>query len=437
MDPVYVGVILVGVLVICFFIGIPISYSLGLVGLAGLIYLYGFESAFVFSAQKLHSFVGHFTFTAIPLFILMGFYALYAGLTRDAFEAARVWLGKLPGGLASAVVLASALFAACSGSGLPATVALGRIAVPEMVDLGYDKRLATGVVAAATPLAVLIPPSIIMILFGILTETSIARLLIAGILPGILAATVFITGITLLVWRRPHMAPPYLGVITWKLRITESRKVVGILALFLLVIGSIYLGWATPTEAAGFGACGTLLLALGLRRLTWKDFKQSLYETLYVSGFLFLIIGMAALFIVFMVRSGVVETVASVFVALDVSPWVLMIILSVLYIILGMFIDAISMMVITIPVIYPVLIAMDINLIWFGILMVIWVEIAAITPPFGISVYALKGALGEAVDLWDIFRGCFFFLALWMLILGICIAFPQISLWLPGLMKGA
>jgi len=437
VDTVYIGVILIGALVICFFIGIPIAYSLGLVGLVGLISLYGFEGALDMTVLKIWSFVGSFTFTAIPLFILMGFYALYAGLTKDAFEAARVWLGKLPGGLASAVVLASALFAACSGSGLPATVALGRIAVPEMIDIGYDKRLATGVVAASTPLAVLIPPSIIMILFGILTETSIARLLIAGILPGILAATVFIIGITLLTWRRPQMAPPYPGVITWRLRFTQSSKVLGIVVLFVLVIGSIYLGWATPTEAAGFGACGALLLALGLRRLGWRDFKQSLYETLYVSGFLFLIIAMASIFIIFMVRSGVVEVLATFLIGLEVSPIMLMVILSVLYIILGMFIDSISMMVMTIPIIYPVLVAMDINLIWFGILMVIWIEIAAITPPFGICVYALKGALGEMIDLWDIFRGCFFFLGLWILILGICIVFPQISLWLPGLMKGA
>jgi C4-dicarboxylate transporter DctM subunit len=436
MDPLFAGVASSIALVALFFIGIPIGYSLGIVGFAGLTYLFGYEAAIAYSIRRIHDYIGHFTFTAIPLFVLMGYFALYSDLTKDAFSTARIWLSKIHGGLASAVVVASALFAACSGSGIPAAAALGRIAVPEMIHLGYDRRLATGVVAASTPLAVLIPPSVTMIIYGVLTETSISRLLIAGIIPGILAACIFILGITLRVWLNPNLAPPVPGMITWGQRFRELRKIFGILFLFFFVIGSIYLGWTTPTEAAGFGAFGTLGLALVRRRLGWNEIKKSVYESAYVSSILFIIIAMASIFNVFLTRSGVVDLLAKYLIEMNLSPMMMLIVMSLFYILLGCFLDSTSMMIITIPIIYPLLTAMEIDLIWFGIIMTIWIEIAAITPPFGITVYALKGALGEMVDLWEIFRGCFFFFWMWIIILAIILLFPQLSLWLPTLVKG-
>jgi tripartite ATP-independent transporter DctM subunit len=410
---------------------------LGIVGFSGLTYMFGYEAALIYSLRRIHDFLASFTFTAIPLFVLMGYFALYSELTKDAFTTARMWLSKIPGGLASAVVVASALFAACSGTGIPAAAALGRIAVPEMLEHKYDPRLATGVVAAATPLAVLIPPSITMIIFGILTETSIARLLIAGIIPGIIASAVFVVGITFRAWRNPALAPPYPGEISWTLRLKELRKIWGILFLFFFVIGSIYLGLATPTEAAGFGAFGTLLLGIARRRLGWDEIKRSLYDSVIVCSTIFMIIGMASIFNVFLTRTGVITALAEALVALNLSPMGMLLIMSVFYIVLGCFLDSISMMIITIPIIYPLLIAMKINLVWFGVIMTIYIEIAAITPPFGITVYALKGALGALIDLWDIFRGCFFFFWMWIIILAIILLFPQLSLWLPGLIKGS
>ena len=436
MDPIFAGVVSSIALVALFFIGIPIGYSLGVVGFAGMTYLFGYDVAIAYSIRRIHDYLATFTFTAIPLFILMGYFALYSELTKDAFSTARIWLSKIPGGLASAVVVASALFAACSGSGLPAAAALGRISVPEMIQMKYDRRLATGVVAASTPMAVLIPPSITMIIFGILTETSIARLLIAGIIPGILASGIFILGITLRVWRNPKLAPPIPGTITWGQRFRELRKISGILFLFFFVIGSIYAGWATPTEAAGFGAFGTLMLGLARRRLGWTEIKKSTYESVYVSSILFVIIAMASIFNVFLTRSGVVDHLAKYLIHLNLDPLMMLLIMSIFYIIMGCFLDSISMMIITIPIIYPLLAAMKIDLIWFGIIMTIWIEIAAITPPFGITVYALKGALGDMVDLWEIFRGCFFFFWLWILILLILLLVPELSLWLPTLVRG-
>jgi tripartite ATP-independent transporter DctM subunit len=435
MDPITVGVVCSIVLVALFFIGIPIAYCLGIVGLSGLAALFGFDAAIGFSMRKIHDYVAHFTFTSIPLFILMGYLALYSEMTDDAFAAARVWLSKVHGGLASAVVVASGLFAACSGSGLPAAAALGRIAVPEMIKRGYDRGLATGVVAASTPLAVLIPPSVTMIIYGILTETSIAHLLIAGILPGIVACIVFILGITIRVWHNPKLAPAIPGVITWRERFRELFKIWGIVFLFVFVIGSMYFGWTTPTEAAGFGAFGTLVLGLVRKRLSWSEIKKAVYESVYVSAILLVIIAMAAIFNVFLVRSGVVDVLAENLIALNPTPLTMLFMMSIFYIILGCFLDSISMMIITIPIFLPLLKALDIDLIWFGIIVTIWIEIAAITPPFGISVYALKGALGDSVDLWEIFRGCFFFFWLWFLVLVIIIAFPQVSLWLPAFVR--
>jgi C4-dicarboxylate transporter DctM subunit len=436
MDPLSLGVISVVVLVLLFCVGIPIPFSLGVVGFGGLTYLYGFDTALAFSLQRVHEFLASFTFTAVPLFILMGYFAVESELTQDAFIAARVWLNKLPGGLASATVGASALFAACAGSGLPAAAALGRIAVPEMIKQKYSKSFAAGVVAASAPLAVLIPPSITMVIFGILTETSIAKLLIAGIIPGILASLVFIGGITLLAWHYPEIAPPYPGTISWRVRFSELRKISGILILFLFVIGSIYLGWTTPTEAAGFGAFATLLLGLGRRRLGWSRIKRAAYESAFVTAMIFIITAMASLYNVFLVRCGLVESLATWLVDLKLSPLLFLCFLSVLYIVMGCFIDSISMMIITIPIIHPILVGMNINLIWFGVIMTLYIEIAAITPPFGISVYALKGALGEMVELWEIFRGCFFFIGLWILVLIICLLFPQLSTWLPAMARG-
>lgn len=434
MNPLYLGIISVAVIIILALFRVPIAYALGIAGVGGLIYFYGPSGAFQLAVTILHDKIGDFNFTAVPLFLLMGYFALYAGFTGQAYEVGRVWVGKMPGGLASATVVASALFAACSGSGLPAAAALGRISVPEMVRYGYHPRLATGTVAAATPLAVLIPPSTIMIIYGILTNTSIAQLLIAGIIPGVIAAIVFMIGITIRAWLNPAVAPPYTDPISWRRRFLEVRKVTGIGVLFLLVIGSIYLGWATPTESAGFGAFGAMILALGVRKLTWTNLKLSIADTVKVGGMIFLLTGMAFVYGTFLTRSGVISQLAQWVVSLNLSTYGFILALIPLYIVLGMFLDSVGMMVLTIPVVLPILSAMGINLIWFGILIVIFVEIAAITPPLGITVYVVKGVVGEMISLEDIFKGASFFLMLWAFILALLIALPLLSLWLPSTM---
>ena len=214
------------------------------------------------------------------------------------------------------------------------------------------------------------------------------------------------------------------------------QKIAGILILFFFVIGTMYAGWTTPTEAAGFGAFGTLVLGLLRKRMDWNKIKKATYESVYVSSVLIAIIALAAIFNVFMVRSGMVDYLATTLIAMNPSPLMLLVMMSLFYIVMGCFLDSISMMIITIPIFLPLLNTMHINLIWFGIIVTIYIEIASITPPFGISVYALKGALGDQVGIWEIFRGCFFFFWLWLLVLILIIIFPELSLWLPRYVKG-
>lgn len=436
MDPITMAGIVVGILILLFFLGLPIALSLGVAGFIGLLSFYSPDQALTLIARRMHDYLASFTFTAVPLFILMGYFALHAGFTREAFNSARLWLGKAPGGLASATVAASAMFAACAGSGLPAAAALGRVAVPEMTNAGYDKRLAAGVVAAATPLAVLIPPSIVMIIYGVVTGASISRLMIAGIIPGIVAVVVFMIGITLLAISRPDLTPPLKGEFTWRSRFSSLKHLWGICILFAGVIGSIYTGWATPTEAAAVGASGALLLALVARRISKENILSALTETALLTATLFLIIVMASIFTVYIVRSGAVEYVAEAVVGLDLGLFALMLLLSFIFIFLGMFLDSVSMIVIAMPILLPILQHMDVDLVWFGVILIIWVEIAAITPPFGISVFALKSAIGDTIELWEIFAGALFFVLLWIIILLIVITFPQLSLWLPTFMRG-
>jgi C4-dicarboxylate transporter, DctM subunit len=417
-------------------IRIPIAYSLGAIGAVGLTSYLGFESAFEYVALRLHTVLASFTFTAVPLFFIMGYFAVHAGLTTEAFYAARIILSRLPGGVASAVVAASAMFGACSGAGLPAAAALGRIAVPEMVNMKYSPRLATGVVASATPLAVLIPPSIPMVIYGGVTNTSVARLLIAGIVPGIFASLVFMAGITIYVMRCPEVAPVSAGSFTCGERMNALKNVWGIVFLFILVAGSIYMGWGTPTEAAAIGAFGSMLLCYATGKLSWKAVKSVLYETVRMCGMVFTIIAMAQIFSGYMTRVGVIQEIVDIVKTSHMGLVQFFVVITILYIILGMFIDSTSMIVLTMPAVFPIAMSLGLDPVWFGVIMIIYIEMAAITPPLGINVYLVKGAIGDLVSLFDIFKGSAMFFCMWILILAVLFAFPQIVLWLPNLMKG-
>ncbi|MSQ20304.1 MAG: TRAP transporter large permease subunit [Betaproteobacteria bacterium] len=415
---------------------IPIAFALTLVGLGGLFTLSGPDATFALLSSQMYSSVANNTLTAVPLFLLMGYFAYHAGLTRACFDTARLWLARLPGGLAIATVAGCALFGACAGSGVAAAGAMGRVSIPEMLRYGYDRKLACGSVAAAATLAVLIPPSIVMVVFAILTEVSIGRLLMAGYLPGILSAFLLMAMIWYRVKRDPSLAPEVPFEITWAQRFVSLKNIWGITLLIMLVLGGIYTGFVTATEAAAIGALGAFVLMIFAKQLSRTTFKDAMIETARTTGMIFLLLVGASIFTGFMAISGVPQKLAEAIVEAKLSVAVVILIVCIVYIFLGCFLDSISMMLLTLPVLLPVLKSLDINLIWFGIIVVKLVEIGCITPPFGITVYVVKGVVGNSVPLEEVFRGIWWFLFMEIFTLIILIFFPVISTILPDMMLG-
>lgn len=437
MESYHTGLLGFVVLLVLIGLRVPIAFSLALVGLGGMFILAGKMATFAMLSTQLYSSVANHTLTAVPLFLLMGFFAYHAGLTSAAFNTARIWLARLPGGLAMASVAGCALFGACAGSGVAAAGAMGKVAIPEMLRYGYDRRLATGSIAAAATLAVLIPPSIVMVIYAILVETSIGRLLMAGYLPGLLSALILMAMIFVRVKRNPALAPDVPFKVDWGHRLRSLKEVWGISLLILLVLGGIYLGFVTATEAAALGALGAFVLMIAAGQLNRATFRDSLLETARTTGMIFLLLIGASIFTGFMAISGVPQKLAEIIVEAELSTGMVLLIICVVFIFLGCFLDSISMMLLTIPVLLPVLNSLEINLIWFGIIVVKLVEIGCITPPFGITIYVVKGVVGNTVPLEDVFRGISWFLAMEILTLIILILFPQISLILPELMLGS
>ncbi|MEO7402459.1 MAG: TRAP transporter large permease subunit, partial [Burkholderiales bacterium] len=358
------------VLLVLIAVRVPIAFALTLVGLGGLAFLSGTEATFALLASQMYSSVANNTLSAVPLFLLMGYFAFHAGLTRACFDTARVWLAGLPGGLAIASVAGCALFGACAGSGVAAAGAMGRVAIPEMLRYGYDRKLACGSIAAAATLAVLIPPSIVMVVYAILTEVSIGRLLMAGYLPGLLSAIILMLMIMWRVKRDPSLAPEMPIRYTWSERFASLRNIWGITLLILLVLGGIYTGFVTATEASALGALGAFVLMIAAKQLNRATFKDAMLETARTTGMIFLLLVGASIFSGFMAISGVPQKLAEVIVAANLGVGMVLLIVCVAYIFLGCFLDSISMMLLTLPVLLPVLKQLDVNLIWFGIIVV-------------------------------------------------------------------
>lgn len=437
MEPVTVGYIGIISLIILIALRIPIFIALASVGLAGLFYLMGIDATLSYIPHQVYSRVSNFTFTAIPLFLLMGYIAFYAGITTEAFNVARVWVGRIPGGLGISTILGSAIFAASAGSSLSECAAMSKIAVPEMEKSGYSRRLATGLVASAGGLAVVIPPSVIMIIYGVLTEQSVGRLLIAGILPGILYFGVFAGAVFVFALLRPQSAPlePESNT-TWSQRFASLSYLWQIFVLFAVSIGGIYMGLVTPEEAAALGAFTALILAIVRGKFTWLFFKKAVTETVTASTIIFMLFVGAAIFTSFLTFTGILEASTNWLISLDLSRVSLFAALMVLFIILGSFLDAISIMLITLPLVLPILEAQGMSLIWFGVIMCMVVEIGCITPPMGLNIYVMKAALGKSYDLNDLFLGAMPFVLLQIIIVVILYIYPQIALFLPRLMLG-
>ena len=436
MEPWLIG--LIGIIVLLFLIAfrIHVAFALAIVGGIGYLAILGWRPTAGLLGLEPYTFIANFVLTTVPLFLLMGYLTHHAGLTTDVYQTARLWLSKVPGGLAIASVAGCSAFAAACGSSLATAAMMGRIAIPEMLRHKYDQGLATGTVAAAGTIGSLIPPSILLVLFGALTETSIGMLLIAGFIPGIVSALIYMGMIFLRARKNPSLCPAHQERISWKERFVALKYTWGVIVLFFLVIGGIYFGLFTPTEAGGVGASGAFFIALFSGKLTHRKFYDSLLDTVRSTSQIFTIALGASLFTKFMAISDLPNVICESVLAWQMPPFVILSGLSLVYVFLGMFLDPVGVMLLTLPVVFPVMDGLGYNMIWFGIIMIKYLEIGLITPPVGLNVYVIKGVVGDTVPLENIFKGVGWFVAMDALTLVILIVFPEITLWLPFTMSG-
>ncbi|SFC28370.1 TRAP transporter large permease [Tropicimonas isoalkanivorans] len=436
MSNLTIGFLSVPILLTLIALRVPIGLALGSVSLVGLIMVRGVKATLGIFGDLPMEFGASWTLSAVPMFIFMGALAFHTGLTKSLFEAARLWLSRLPGGLAIATNFASAGFAAASGSSLATCAAMGRIAIPEMLRRKYDPALASGCVAAAGTLGALIPPSIMFVLYGWYTETSIGALLMAGILPGLLTAFVY----SIMIWGRcmvwPELGPPAEENVTWGDRFRILIEIWPIPLLILGVVGAIYSGLATATEAAAIGAFLAALIGLARGTLTRKAMGDSIVETLNSTASIFFVAIGALLFTRFFAFAGVPGFIAEQIALLALNQLSIILGLTVIYLILGMFLDPLGVLLLTLPVILPIFKAMGIDPIWAGVLVVKYLEIGMITPPVGLNVYVVKGVVGDTIALPTIFKGVLWFLAAEVAIMTLLIAFPSISTFLPNQLLG-
>lgn len=427
------ALLMVGILIFASLLNIPIAICLGLTAFAFLVNVVGLERAGAALNTQFVEMWTNYAVMAVPLFIFMAEFLLVGGITGDLFEMASKWLRRLPGGLAVVTVSSCAVFGAMSGSSLGAIATFGTVAVPQMLKRGYDPKLATGSVCAAGALAHLIPPSVMAVLYAMLVETSPGQQLMAGFLPGFLLAGGFV-GIAI-VWAllNPKAAPREPSV-PWRERFLVLRKIGGPLVIIVAVLGVIYTGIATVTESAAIGAFAALILAIISRRLTRANFTGSLLNATRTTSFVLLIAVAGKFFGWVMNYFTIPQHIVDMMVATNANPWLILVMIQVLYIILGMFIDPMGIMFTTVPVLYPLLQAFGFDMVWFGVLFLINMELAIVTPPLGFGLYIIKGIVPQ-VPLSDIIKGGLRFSVATVAVLGILMAFPQIALWLPAQMS--
>jgi C4-dicarboxylate transporter, DctM subunit len=413
---------------------VPIGIALGGVSILGIWYLRGINVALNMLRSAPYDFMASWELSAIPMFVLMGAIAHRSGISSSLFTAARLWFARLPGGLAVATNFACAGFAAASGSSVASAAAMGSIAIPEMLKAGYNKSLATGTVAAAGTLAALIPPSIAFVLYGIFAQTSVTKLLIAGVLPGLLTAFVYGAMIVARCMISPQIAPKIDIDVSRAERWHSLRDVWPIMCLILGIIGGLLAGLVTPTEAGSLGAFLAYVIAFVQGKLTREVFVESLRDGLTsTSRLLFVAVG-AILLTKYMALSGMPFYLADMIGSWAVNPILLVIGASIVYLVLGMFLDPLGILLITVPVFIPMFEKLGLNLIWFGVIVVKYLEIGLLTPPVGFNVYVIKTVVGDEIPLETIFKGVGWFLACEVFIMILLIAFPEISLYLPSLM---
>jgi C4-dicarboxylate transporter DctM subunit len=425
-------ILILSCLLVLIFMGVPIAFSLGSLSLALIILLLGPNQLFLVATTAFGQ-INNFALVAIPLFIFMAEIILHSGVSGDAYEMLSKWTGKLPGGLAVASQLTCTLFAAVCGASTATAAAVGRIAVPEMLERGYDKRLTCGSIAAGGALGALIPPSIYMIIYGTLVEESIGQLFIGGIIPGLMLSSIFITFIVIRCSLRPELAPRLLEV-TWEQRWRSLYKVWAILFLAFSMLISIYLGIATPSEIAGVGSFFALLIGVAYRRLSWKAIKGAFLSTCRITCFIGWILVAASLFGYVLSYLQLPQQLSQWLVDQAANPYVVLLGINVILIFLGCIMDPAGILLVTIPIFVPIIKALGFDPIWFGVMFVVNTELSQITPPLGLNLYIIKGIAPPEISLQDILSGAAPFMILDTFGLALVIIFPQLILWLPSTM---
>ena len=420
-----------GLILLLLFMGTPVAAGLGLVAMLTAVLFLGKMGGIAFAPWTLSS---SFIMTAIPLFIFMGDLFLYGGLSKKLYDGSTAIVGKLPGGLLHANIVSCAVFAAISGSSVATSVTIGTMAIPELEKRGYDIKLVLGSLAAGGTLGILIPPSIALIIYGVLVGESVGALFMGGIIPGILLSLLFMLYIGFRVLRRPALAPSYV-TMPWKSRIVKALEVWPTVILIGIIFGGIYTGVMTPTEAAAVGASVALLYSLAYRKITWRLFTKSLLSAVKTSTMVLFIVIAANMVSGTLSFLKVPAEMSAWATSLGLAPLMLLSFIFLMYIFLGCFFDGISMMVLTLPVIYPIVIALGFDSIWFGIVLVILIEMAAITPPVGLNLYAIHGLRPDR-PISEVIIGALSFFIVMIAMLGVLKAFPILATWLPSTMGG-
>ncbi len=428
------GASMVILMVVFLFLGMPVAFSLGTAGAIGLYLFGGADAVFGILGTVPYRSAAHYTLSTLPMFILMAQFISASRIVDDIFIAAQRWLEQLPGGLAITTIFAAAGMAAMSGSSTASAATLSTMAVPQMIKHGYSKRVATGVVTVAGTLAIMIPPSIAFVLYGIITETSIGKLLIAGIIPGILTAVMYCLGV--LIWSKaaPESMPPSTSMYSWKDRVDSLKPLWPFLILASIVIGSMYGGLATPTEAAALGAFGSLVIPIALRRMSKADFSGAVVSSIRSTTMIFTIIIGAMIFGYFLTITESTQHLIGYIGGLEVDRWWIMIAIVVLYLILGCVMDQVAIILVTLPMVFPLIMHLGFDPIWFGVICTKTAEIGMASPPVGMNAFVVSATTKIPLD--DVFKGTWPLLAMDVVSLAMLLAFPFLSTWLPSTMMG-
>lgn len=428
-----------GLVLLLIAIRTPIGVALGVVSFIGFTILRNEKVAFSVMSRTPFEVAANWGLSAIPMFILMGTISHATGISQALFNSARLWLSSLPGGLAVATNFASAGFAAASGSSVATSATMGRLAIPAMLKAGYAPSLATGVVASSGTLGALIPPSIMFVIYGVFAEVSITKLLVAGVIPGLLTATIYTIMIITRCYFNPSIAPSTKSDLPraelWRARWASLIPVWPVLVLIFGIIGGLYGGIFTPTEAGAVGAALSFLIAFSQGRLTGIVIKESVMEAIKTTAQLFFVAFGAVMYTRFLALAGMPGMVTDMIGDWAGDPVLLLVAISIVYIILGMFLDPMGVLLLTLPIVQPMFQALDLDPIWLGVIVVKYIEIGLLTPPVGFNAYVVKNVVGDSVSLETIFRGIGWFLACEVVIMFLILSYPQISLWLPNTMN--